>query len=100
MKDVALFQEMIEKHRTYLLAIRHYPSKVVQRDRNAIISSLMNDMRFAHWNGTINWKDYQELKYKLRDRLSLDSLYGIKQLSIFDEIPEEELHPKPEVINE
>lgn len=93
-KDVESFLDIIEKHRQYLLQIRHLPSKAVTTDRNRIIHSLSNDIRFALWYGSITYDEYRLLCENVRQALSFDSLYGIKQLSIFDDIPEDELHPK------
>lgn len=83
-------------HRNYLLTIRHQPSKVVQRDRNAILKVMSSDIYMSYLSKVISYKDLQMLHEHMRNRLDLDSLFGIKQLSIFDEIPEEELHPQPE----
>lgn len=57
---------------------------------------MSTDIYLAYLSRTISYKDLQDLHKILRDRLSLDNLYGIHQLSIFDDIPEDELHPKPD----
>lgn len=85
-------------HRKYLLEIRHLPSKVVQRDRNAIIQQIMRDVSFSCWNGIITKKEKELIKEEVKNQLSMDSLYGIQQLSIWDDIPEEELHPKQNIV--
>ena len=85
-------------HRKYLLEIRHLPSKQVTRDRNAIISVLQRDIWFAMMSKTITYKEKQQLIELVRNKLSADGLYGIKQISIFDELDEKHLHPQPEDI--
>lgn len=61
-----------------------------KQTRARLISQLYNDMRFAYHSKTLTWKEYRELLDLMRDSFSYESLLGVKQLSIYDSLDDEE----------
>lgn len=59
------------------------------RQRDVIINDMRYNLYHAWISKTINGKIYSELQDIMRDLFSWDNLIGFKQLSLFDEIPNE-----------
>ena len=66
-------------------------AKAFEQARARIMQQTYNDMRWAYHNKTMTWKEFRQCCDYMREVLSYESLIGIQQLSIFDQLTDEKL---------
>lgn len=66
-------------------------AKAFEQSRARIMQQTYNDMRWAYHNKTMTWKEFRTCCDYMRDSLSFDSLLGVQQLSIFDQLTDDQL---------
>ena len=77
----------MQTHLNYLIELKNQKSKKLLEDhRSRILSTTYGQMFSSYLSGCLSWKDYRYLLDKMRDMLSWESITGVKQLSIFDDL--------------
>lgn len=85
------FTKTIGQHIAFLLELRKQGSaNLWLQSRARIMNQLYTDMRFAYHSATLTWNEYRDLLSLMREQFSHESLLGVKQLSIFDQITDED----------
>lgn len=83
--------KVIGQHVAFLLELRkNGKANLWTASRSRIIGQLYNDIRFAYHSATITWKEYRSLVDAIREQFSYESLIGVKQMSIFDNLTDEQ----------
>lgn len=86
------FLNLIAKHRDYLIELRSERKGLLFSDHRQKILNNMSGMLYnALISRTLTYKEFKELQSHLSKQLSWESILGFKQLSIFDQLTDEQL---------
>lgn len=80
---------MVDLHQKFLREVKKQGKRVFSEQRRNIIYKMQQYLKESHVSRCLTYKEKCECWEYLSKQLSLETLIGFKQLSIFDEIPDD-----------
>lgn len=79
---------LIDKHAEFIKSLRNNGKKAMAESRDYALNQIHSYNYRALMCKTISYAEFKNLNSAAADSLSWEKLYGVKQLSIFEELPE------------
>lgn len=86
--DFERIQALIDKHAEFIKSLRNNGKKAMAESRDYALNQIHSYNYRALMCKTISYKEFKDLNVLAADCLSWEKLYGVKQLSIFEELPD------------
>lgn len=86
--DFERISALIDKHADFIKSLRNNGKKAMAESRDYALNQIHSYNYRALMCKTISYKEFKDLNARAADTLSWEKLYGVKQLSIFEELPD------------